>query len=139
MDKITWDNLYIVTDDPDNVLPQRFVLEYGAKIIHGEALEDFNFIKAANRLAISASSFSWWAAWLSDATEIYVPLVGYFDSRVRPDIDLIVDDEERFKHIKWPGDFISLAALKMIIRGGWNSGEKKPRKLFNYIMRYVLR
>jgi len=43
----------------------------------GGAMTDFNRLMHAKRLCISVSTFSWLAAWLSDATEIHYPLLGF--------------------------------------------------------------
>jgi hypothetical protein len=112
LDNTNWRKLYVVTDDPKDRLSQKMVNRYGAVTVSTDGLSDFNFIKSAKRIAISASSFSWWAAWLSDAIEVYFPMVGYYDQRVRPDIDLRVDDEERFIHVKWPQSAVVLEILK---------------------------
>ena len=60
-------------------------------------LIDFETIRRSQHIATSISSFSWLAAWLSSATRIHLPLGGMFDTRQRPDIDLLPDDESRYK------------------------------------------
>jgi hypothetical protein len=56
---------------------------------------------------MSQSTFSWWAAFLSQANEIVTPVPQIGKSRLinewslgRPDIALFVDDEERYRYIK---------------------------------------
>lgn len=44
-------------------------------LLNANHIETFNFIKLFDRIAISQSSYSWWAAYLSDAKEIYYPIV----------------------------------------------------------------
>jgi len=116
LDVNTWDNLYVVTDDPEYQLTQKFVSRYKAKIHSFDVIEDFNFIKSVNKIALSASSFSWWAAWLSEAKQIYIPQVGDWDSRLRSNIDLIVDDEKRYQYIRWPKSSVALKVLTVVNR-----------------------
>lgn len=54
--------------------------KYGAKLSpHAQKpLQEFLFMQRAQRLIIPASTFGWWAAYLSSAREIHYPL---FDSR----------------------------------------------------------
>lgn len=39
----------------------------------GSDIMDFMFMSAAKKIACSNSSFAWWAAYLSDATKVYIP------------------------------------------------------------------
>lgn len=39
----------------------------------GSDIEDFKVMKSAQAIACSNSSFAWWAAYLSDATKVYIP------------------------------------------------------------------
>ena len=62
------------------------------------ALEQFMLIKSANKIIITPSTFCWWAAFLSNATEIYYPMtVGLIPTTNKE--NLIVDDEERYKYL----------------------------------------
>jgi len=66
--------VWIVTDEPRNpYLAQFDALE--PMYFNAEPLEQFNFLRAANHLVLSASTFHWWAAYLSDAATIYFPLL----------------------------------------------------------------
>jgi len=96
--KTSFDKVFIVTDDPQNPYLKWFN-QYSPVVMHQDVLEDFNLIKSANKICISQSTFGWWAAFLSEAKEIYypVPLEGIWCSK---DIDLHVDDEERFIPLK---------------------------------------
>lgn len=59
--------------------------------------EDFEIIRAAPHIAMSLSSFSWLACWLSSAQTIHMPVVGIFNPRQRPDIDLLPIDDPRYR------------------------------------------
>jgi hypothetical protein len=81
--------------------------KYDPIILNGDTLSDFRSLKSFKKIIISQSTFSWWAAFLSDATEIFFPLPNEGESRLvnewsdaRPDIDLVVSDESRYKYIK---------------------------------------
>ena len=59
-------------------------------------VEDFETIRRSKQIAISISSFSWVAAWLSDATKIHVPVAGMLNPLQRPDIDLLPINDHRY-------------------------------------------
>jgi Glycosyl transferase family 11 len=97
-----WGAVSVVTQDPDDPLVQKLVASFGARVHSGEAVEDFNRLRAARNLVLSVSTFAWWAAWLSDAERIYYPIAGLFDpERVRLrswewQPDMWVSDESRY-------------------------------------------
>ena len=56
----------------------------------GCLIRDFQLLRNAENLTIATSTFSWLAAWLSESNkELFIPKAGLFDSKSRPDIDLI--------------------------------------------------
>jgi len=61
---------------------------------------DFVNISSHKHIIISQSSYSWWAAWLSNASTIYYPLSykNYWSNNGN-DIDLVVDDEDRYIYV----------------------------------------
>jgi len=68
--------IVIATDDKERL--RSFIERTRAKgIFHiltfADALLDFYMIARAEKIAIANSSFSWWAAYLSEAKEIYAP------------------------------------------------------------------
>jgi hypothetical protein len=79
-----------VTDSPNHPCLKQF----NAEIVSTDTLHDFAFLASANRLCISNSTFSWWAAWLSDAERIYYPDIG--DAHFNK---LWVYDEDRYIRI----------------------------------------
>ncbi|ANW00417.1 hypothetical protein LMTR13_09815 [Bradyrhizobium icense] len=70
----------------------------GAEFVGGaSAFEDFQTIRRAQHIAVSVSSFSWLAAFLSTAETIHVPLAGLLDPRERPDADLLPLSDPRYR------------------------------------------
>jgi hypothetical protein len=90
---------------------------YGASIVSGTAFEDFNFIKNSKNIVLAVSTFSWFAAFLSQARTIYYPRAGLFHRGIRPDVDLEVQEprycyrcvysddgfRDRFEGVFFPG------------------------------------
>lgn len=62
----------------------------------GSAFDDFQTIRSAQYIALGISTFSWIAAYLSNAREIHVPVAGVFDPRLRPDHDLLPSHDPRY-------------------------------------------
>lgn len=63
------------------------------------AIDTLRLMTRANRIVMANSTFSWWGAYLSEASEIYFPrMVRNFWGKDRPDIDLEVP-EDRYHYI----------------------------------------
>ena len=70
---------------------------------HRSALEDFEIVRHSTHVAMSVSTFSWLAAWLSPSVEtIHMPLLGLLNPRQRPDIDLAPTRDERYRFYEFP-------------------------------------
>jgi hypothetical protein len=65
--------LVIVTDDAKDPFLWRF-RKYKPLIHSTTAFEDFLYLRSANNIMLSPSSFSWWAAFLSEAQQIFLPI-----------------------------------------------------------------
>lgn len=65
-------------------------------------LEDFEAIRSARNIVVSVSSFSWLAAWLSEAETIHMPLLGLFNPRQRPDIAIAPSRDARYRFSHFP-------------------------------------
>jgi hypothetical protein len=75
---------------------------YDPIYVHGEPVEDFRFMKGFNRMIQSNSGFSWWAGFLSQADEVYAPVMAPNTTTYDPKsemTDLRVVDEERFHYV----------------------------------------
>jgi hypothetical protein len=65
-----WRDVVIVTDSPKHEIINKLQETFGAGVVSNNWSDDFKFIMAHKKIVISDSSFSWWAAWLSDANEV---------------------------------------------------------------------
>lgn len=114
----TFDKLYICTNEPKDPYLNHFQ-KYNPIITSGLSLrelmnqgksydeimklnlEEFKFIMSFNKIITAQSTFSWWAAFLSEATEIYAPLPNKgIMSPERPDIQMTGIEEERYTYIQ---------------------------------------
>jgi hypothetical protein len=67
------------------------------------ALEDFALLNSAANIAISVSTYSWLAAWLSPiAKNIHVPVLGLLNPSQRADINLLPLEDERYSFYEFP-------------------------------------
>jgi hypothetical protein len=101
LSRLRYRKIFICTDSVNDPLILLLKYKYSAVVQATNTLNDLKFISLFNKIIISNSSFYWWAAFLSNAKEIYspVPLRGYW-SRETPEIDLKIYDESRYIHIK---------------------------------------
>jgi len=67
-------------------------------------MEDFATIRSARHLAIPVSTFSWLAAWLSEARTIHLPVIGFFHPRRRPEVNLLPVTDPRYRFHLFPED-----------------------------------
>jgi hypothetical protein len=96
--------IVVVTDDPKNSNLQMLYAKLnenykGSVVIQSKSvIEDFLYIMYSETIIMSVSTFSWMAAWLSDAKKIYFPVDDYIFNR-DGDNRLIVDDEPRYHYV----------------------------------------
>lgn len=114
-----WDNIYIVTADPDDLMVLKVARQFSAHVQSSSVDDDFNFLMSSPNVVLSVSTFSWWAAWLSDAKRIFFPISGLFDPSFRPDINLVPDDEPRYQFIGFKN------------QDPWKGTEEQRRQLLN--------
>jgi hypothetical protein len=108
---IKMNRLFITSDSPQHPLLKPFDKYSPIYFFQSDPIKTFNFIRIFNRIVLSQSSYSWWAAFLSQAEEIYYPITqnGQWVVRPKNDEDLRVD-EDRYvyvsqKHSKIMGKF----------------------------------
>jgi hypothetical protein len=90
-------------DDPyTSALRERFP-QAGFEPSRG-VMEDFATIRAARHVALPVSTFSWLAAWLSEAETIHLPIIGFFHVRRRPEVDLLPITDPRYRFHLFPED-----------------------------------
>ena len=125
---IDFDRLYLCSE-PETI-ESKYIKQfdkYDPIILHGDTLQDLRAIKSFDKIIVSQSTFSWWGAFLSNASEIYmpVPVCGHARNQrryvfpnewsiARPDIALFVDDEDRYKYVKQYEDRWSFVNLRDI-------------------------
>ncbi len=87
------------------------------------AMPDFAVIRSARNIVASVSTFSWLAAWLSNADRVFLPVAGLFSPFQRPDIMMLPLDDDRFRfdlfpiYHAWPWD--EAVAQHRSIEGSW--------------------
>lgn len=63
---------------------------------------DFDAMRRASHIALSVSTFSWAAGWLSQAQSIHMPLIGFYNPSQRPDISLTPIADPRYHYYGFP-------------------------------------
>ena len=99
LSNIDYDRIILCTDTFDDEYFD-FLKPLNKEVIFARfsPIEQFSIIKNSKKIILSPSTFSWWAAFLSDADEIYYPL--YSDLKPTENAqNWIVDDEARYKYI----------------------------------------
>lgn len=87
--------LIVVTDSQDHPFIDHLRRRFHAKLTTGDKMDDFQLMMSTKRLIITPSTFGWWAAWLSDAEETFLPVErGIW--KAANGIDLFVSDEDRY-------------------------------------------
>jgi hypothetical protein len=66
------------------------------------ARADFDLLRSAKNIVVAVSTFSWLAAWLSDAQNIILPLSGFFNPSHHREIDLLPTDDIRYRFFLFP-------------------------------------
>ena len=114
IDTAGYSNIIIVTDNSNCETVQRLVadgcvlnttgiVDKFSFICDGRGINDFKTLLLSENIAISQSSFSWWAAFLGDHKEIYFPLTqnGNLWKALpeKDDIDLFFEVNKSYKII----------------------------------------
>tara|TARA_Y100001970_G_C14147837_1_gene810870 strand:- start:377 stop:1195 length:819 start_codon:yes stop_codon:yes gene_type:complete len=98
--------IYILTDSPNFKEIIKIKDKFNCTVICRNTIDDYKFMCCANNLIIPHSTYSWWAAWLSDATTIYMPK-SFHQGNIKyhcdwankgRNIDLVVD-EKRYLYV----------------------------------------
>jgi hypothetical protein len=118
-----WKAAYLLCEKPDDPVARCLLDRGDVTFVGRDPLSDFDFLRSSRNIILSVSTFAWWAAWLSDASQIYFPLAGIFDplqmERRKPQerIDLVPSSDERYHFApldvpsQWKGDASDLARV----------------------------
>lgn len=97
INSIKFDKIFYVTEFIDDEITQKLNQIVPGEIISQSVIEDFYFISKAKKIVMSPCSMAWWASWISDASEIHFPLIGFWHTKSeRTDMNPIVTNEERY-------------------------------------------
>jgi hypothetical protein len=73
---------------------------YSINNTSGNFMHDFNLVRLFDNIAISQSSFSWWAALLSDAKKIYFPVPNLGPWSYERSMHIRMVNEPRYEYIR---------------------------------------
>lgn len=105
LEQAKYNKVYICIDDPNSPFLENFkpydpiIIKHLNPFNKESTLHDFKFIMSFNKIISSQSTFSWWASFLSNATEIYAPRPNH-GLMSEPQVNLYIDDEKRYKYIE---------------------------------------
>lgn len=127
---LSYRRVYICTDEPQDPFIKVLAFRYRATIVPPDPLQNLEFIKSFRKIIISNSTFCWWAAFLSDATEIRapIPVQGFWGPAYKN--SLRVNDEKRYVYIPCKEAYHPILPerliwqyrnLKALIRDAWRS------------------
>ena len=99
------------------------------------ATADFAFIRGSRNIVPAVSTFSWLAAWLSDAGRIFMPVLGLFHPLQARATHLLPLDDPRFRFTLFPHHYAvpvdDFAAAHASIRGLWRA---MPAERLRYLL-----
>lgn len=79
--RLDYARCWIVTDSPEAEAVAHIVRHHRGACVGGDMHHHFRTLYHARRLIMTPSTFSWWAAWIGDATEVHFPRdLGYWKS-----------------------------------------------------------
>jgi hypothetical protein len=92
---------------------------------------DFEIIRRARHIVPSISTFAWAAAWLSDAEQIFQPVLGLFNPAQNRSVDLLPLWDKRYRFFHFPLHYgvpvAQFAAAHRAVLGLWR--EMPPESL----------
>jgi hypothetical protein len=99
-------------------------------------IEDFERIRRSKHICISVSTYSWLAAWLSDAESIHMPIAGFYNPRFHPDVNLLPVNDKRyhftlFEYARWTN---SAEDIERIIAPDNAGTSYDPRSYHNAVL-----
>lgn len=86
-------------------------------------METFDYMRHSKHLVPSVSTFSWLAAWFSDAANIFFPLIGFYNPFQCPAQNLVPLGDKRYRFYLFPANYAvnatHLAASHRKLNGQW--------------------
>ncbi len=114
-----------------------------------DPMVDFAIIRAARNIVVSVSTFSWLAAWLSEARQIFLPVTGFYNVMQDHRTDLLPLDDPRYRFFLFPINYAvpqsALWATHAALTGLWREvapdmlrdmlrqKPRYPRRLADYL------
>jgi hypothetical protein len=87
----TYEKIYLTSDDPSHPTVKRIQNEFkNVELFNGSPYETLENFSCFDKLITCFGTFSWWMGFLSKASKVYMP------NKIIGQIDLKVDDEERY-------------------------------------------
>lgn len=74
LDNVDYDRVFITSQDPHNPVLEDLYPYDPIFLDHISPMDTFSFVRLFNKIALSQSTYSWWAGYLSEADEIYFPI-----------------------------------------------------------------
>jgi hypothetical protein len=74
LEQVNFGRLFITSDEPFHALTEDFDLFDPIRVENEDPIKTMALVRQFARIAISESTFSWWASYLSEAEEIYFPI-----------------------------------------------------------------
>lgn len=102
LSNIKFGRVFITSDSIEHELLRPFDQYSPIYVFEPDHIKTLNLIRCFNRIAVSHSTYSWWAAYLSNAEEIYYPIVkqgAWMVTNRDSDCDIRVFDEDRYIYV----------------------------------------
>jgi hypothetical protein len=100
-------NIFVFTDEPSHpfirYLEQRYsnlTVDNSYDCSGKNNKQVLSYMTSCDELVISRSTYSWWAAFLSNARKVYFPDASQYNNSIFPIEKLLVDDEVRYVKIE---------------------------------------
>ena len=74
LDQVDYDRVFITSQDPHNTILEDLYAYNPIFLDHISALHTFNFVRLFDKIILSQSTYSWWAAYLSEASQVFFPI-----------------------------------------------------------------
>jgi hypothetical protein len=143
LSQVKFSRLFLASDNIEHPLLSKFD-KYGAIYqTNANKFSTMNLIRLFNKIAISQSTYSWWAAYLSDATQIYFPWTkeGIWSEKIRKQLGLDLRvDEKRYYYVdshqrKIIGNYDQMRGLSRIVMPGEALVQGTLQDIYRFIYR----